>query len=487
MNKTGCIVWIVILVTFCTVGCFGGGTDSDPMANAGLDQDVTRGATVTLDGNGSSDAETYSWSLISRPTGSSAVLSDSTVADPSFVADIAGIYQSSLVVSDGTTDSGPDTVTINTTVTRDQSIAFLGNGPYAVGSTNFEHSDTQVEAILALDRDVGMYWTGDHSTGEQLYVTSLLANPSDAFTFNVAVPDDSTLYGAEAGNTIPYAGIIYYPTSAANARSDYALPGGDTLPKMQGPGEDPIFAASTAKYPLIVNSHGKWSYPLDPFNADLVEKIASYGSIVVSLFHGDRRFPDFGVDLDLREAQEFALRPLAVKTVLDVLETDPDFSQHIDFDKIGGVGNSYGGATLLASMGGRIIGPTFAGTRETTIDTRIKAAVGIVPYIGEPLFGLQNVGVPDVSTPYLAIAGESDTVAPLSNTKDALREMQGVKYLVGIEGEEHAFSENARQDAATWAIKFLQSYVEGNTATLLELQTVQSVEGGAVDQFVSLA
>ena len=65
-----------------------------PVANAGVNQNVTLPATVTLDGSASSDANrdplTYKWVLVTKPTGSVAVLSSSTSAKPTFAADIAG-------------------------------------------------------------------------------------------------------------------------------------------------------------------------------------------------------------------------------------------------------------------------------------------------------------------------------------------------------------------------------------------------------------
>ena len=57
---------------------------------------------------------TYSWSFISRPTGSAAVLSNPTTVNPTFVIDKAGSYIVQLIVNDGKVDSAPDTVTITT-------------------------------------------------------------------------------------------------------------------------------------------------------------------------------------------------------------------------------------------------------------------------------------------------------------------------------------------------------------------------------------
>ncbi|MCH9035763.1 MAG: PKD domain-containing protein [Chloroflexi bacterium] len=86
-----------------------------PEADAGADQTVATGATVQLDGSGSSDPEndplTYSWTL-SAPDGSSATLSDATIVNPTFVADVDGEYVATLVVNDGTSDSAPDSVEI---------------------------------------------------------------------------------------------------------------------------------------------------------------------------------------------------------------------------------------------------------------------------------------------------------------------------------------------------------------------------------------
>lgn len=91
-----------------------------PIANAGNNQNVVTNNTITLDGSTSTDANsdalTYSWSLTSKPAGSSATLSSATSARPTFTADVAGTYVASLTVNDGQNNS--NTATVSVTATR---------------------------------------------------------------------------------------------------------------------------------------------------------------------------------------------------------------------------------------------------------------------------------------------------------------------------------------------------------------------------------
>ncbi len=94
-----------------------------PVADAGADQSVMAGDTVSLDGSASTDTNgdllTYSWSFVSKPEGSLAEFTDPTSAQPSFVADEPGDYVVSLVVNDGFVDSDAVTVTI-TAISHEQ-------------------------------------------------------------------------------------------------------------------------------------------------------------------------------------------------------------------------------------------------------------------------------------------------------------------------------------------------------------------------------
>jgi hypothetical protein len=89
-----------------------------PISNAGADQSVLVSDTVQLDGSNSSDVDgdrlTYNWFLVSKPSGSHAILSDTKAVKPTFVVDVSGNYTVQLIVNDGTLNSVPDTVMIST-------------------------------------------------------------------------------------------------------------------------------------------------------------------------------------------------------------------------------------------------------------------------------------------------------------------------------------------------------------------------------------
>ena len=117
----GSLLWAVLLVVAATFGFNGCGNVNDvahpnnaPVANAGPDLgSVTSGTRVTLNGSASTDPNgnplTYSWTFLSKPAGSAAVLANPTSVTPSFTVDRSGDYVVQLIVNDGAMNSAPDT------------------------------------------------------------------------------------------------------------------------------------------------------------------------------------------------------------------------------------------------------------------------------------------------------------------------------------------------------------------------------------------
>jgi hypothetical protein len=129
-----------------------------PVAVAGPDQNVLVGATVELDGSASVDTDgdllTYSWSITSKPAGSTAQLSYTDgVADdpaPTFVADVAGVYVIGLVVGDGTTNSTPASVTVTAAPGNVPPVASAGDDVSTVVGTT-----VNLSGALSSDANVG--------------------------------------------------------------------------------------------------------------------------------------------------------------------------------------------------------------------------------------------------------------------------------------------------------------------------------------------
>jgi len=132
-------------------GTAGARIDVAPSANAGLVQNVLVGATVTLNGAASLDANSdplsYAWELVSRPAGSSAVLIGASGVRPSFQADVAGTYVASLVVNDGQSASRPSTVSIAAVVGNVAPVANAGIDQNAlVGATTILNGSASADA-----------------------------------------------------------------------------------------------------------------------------------------------------------------------------------------------------------------------------------------------------------------------------------------------------------------------------------------------------
>ncbi|HXI58087.1 MAG TPA: PKD domain-containing protein [Polyangia bacterium] len=185
-----------------TVSGGGGNTNLAPTANAGTNQAVTMGATVTLDGSGSSDpngdAISYAWTQTAGPA---VTLSSTTAQKPTFVAPTVSAttaFTFSLMVSDGSLQSNPATVTVN--VSRPANLAPTANAGsnqsvFAGATVTLDGSgsgDPNGDAITyAWTQTAGPAVTLSSTTAQKPTFVAPTVSASTALTFSLVVSDGS--------------------------------------------------------------------------------------------------------------------------------------------------------------------------------------------------------------------------------------------------------------------------------------------------------
>lgn len=192
-----------------------------PIAKAGRDQIVASGATVELDGTGSTSARgdsiTFSWSIASAPGGSAAALSDSSAPRPTFVADQDGLYQLKLIVTDAHGVASPPSL-VNVAAGPGFSVGPVANaGTYPIAS---------VGTPVTLD---GSQSTDVSGAGPLLYSWSIKFGPvgTSAFPSNGGglIEPDATLLPDLFGQY-----YLQLTVTDANAKSSTSKVAVDTQP-----------------------------------------------------------------------------------------------------------------------------------------------------------------------------------------------------------------------------------------------------------------
>jgi predicted dienelactone hydrolase len=367
-------------------------------------------------------------------------------------------------------------------------------GPYAVACSNVVQDFSRVGA----GEVVTSYWEGNPwDNGMTRYATDLLADPGNTLIATMTAPNDSNLYGSFAGQNVEFVVLVCYPTTVDNPFDNYSLPTGKVVPHMQTGSDAPLFADNSVRYPVVAFSHGYSGSPLSSDYISALSVFASYGYVVIAPFHGDLRFSvlkieDLGAAIallsDLRNFTALqALRPLSISAALDLVLAHPQWQGHVDNTRIGGFGASMGGETMMLLGGAGLTTSYFdlgLSWNQVTHDPRIKAAVGYVPYFGQPFlpaFGRDQHGLDGINLPFLGISGTADTTAPIAETMIGMSRLTGTRELVALSGVEHGFDNVSTNDILTWTLMFLDAEVRGTLATRQQLSTMASVEGGGDD------
>jgi len=173
---------------------FGITANTPPTANAGSDQSIHVGLQVQLDGSGSSSRDSeqslsYAWAFSSKPSGSTATLSNEAIANPTFNPDLVGTYILTLTVNDGIQNAA-DNVTITSTNTKPVANA----GPDQTATVN---SPVTLDGSNSADADsdtLTYSWSqtsGDSVTLSSTTVVSPTFTPtsSGTYVFSLTVND----------------------------------------------------------------------------------------------------------------------------------------------------------------------------------------------------------------------------------------------------------------------------------------------------------
>lgn len=359
-------------------------------------------------------------------------------------------------------------------------IESLGDGPYAVGSSNLE--------VAARFADIGddtmhEYLLGRPAEpGQQRYLSEILKYPESAMVVDVPIPADNEAYGPARGLTLPVVAFVTFPTRPRQDANPYSFPYHDarygSFDDMLAPGELPVFASASERYPLVILAHGYSAHGI--YDVGRAHNLASHGYIVVVPVYGDDRTTLPGE----QNNHSAYLRPLLTTAVLDAVLDSETFGPHIDADNIGIAGHSFGGFTALATAGG-----AFEGNTASASDSRIRAVSVAAPWVGGIVdgedffaFGPNNASLAEVDIPVISFFGTRDEDTLASFILPAMKQLSGPRYVVELVDQPHVFEDGSWQDRDNWEQIFFAAYLKNDSAALAMLEVGRSMKGGNEDR-----
>jgi predicted dienelactone hydrolase len=274
-------------------------------------------------------------------------------------------------------------------------------------------------------------------------------------------------------------GAVWYPTTTAE--SSYSYPGRySTSLALDAPVAD-----CGQRFPLVVFSHGFGGCSVQ--SMFFTEALARAGYIVAAPDHRDSMCKvdrplriNWAERVDMPTKQHnysdssYRDRQQDIKTVLDDMLRDGEFSRRIDVNRIAGAGHSLGGYTILG----------MAGARPSWKDGRIKAALLLSPFLTPYL---ANGGLRSVHIPLMYQGGTRDfTITPDVNKPGGAYELSNPpKYFVEFKGAGHLDWSNlvclfhkyipgCAASVATprlinsYGIAFLNRYIKGTSEPILD-------------------
>lgn len=234
----------------------------------------------------------------------------------------------------------------------------------------------------------------------------------------------------------------------------------------------PEFQSTEQKWPLLIFSHGFGGCAKQA--AFLTEYLADQGYIVIAPEHDDARCRGYlggGRLQDVRGTKDWPEKPFRspeswtdkteadrkddVIFALESMLDDREYRDFIDTDRMGLIGYSLGGYTVLGIAGGW----------SSWKDKRFKAVLALSPYTGPYL---RNRGLKAVAVPVMYQGGtKDDPITPAVMRRGGAYDMtQAPKYFVEYQGAGHfSFTEAERgyhDIIRRTSLDFLNRYVKGD-------------------------
>ncbi len=422
-----------------------------PTANAGVPQTVAPGTTVTLNGAGSTDPQglplTYSWSLITRPTGSNASLSASNIVNPTFVADQPGTYVAQLTVNNGFLSSiTPATVTIATASTPP--VANAGpNQTVPVGGTAFlngsQSSDPNNQPLTYSWAFLSVP-TGSNATlnGPTMVNPSFVADLPGTYVVQLIVHDPSL---SSNPATVTITAGTFTITLAPNPLNLTSAPGTLTLTLNPPVGASPVSVSLSGFDPTVISVPTPVTVPANASGANVtVTPLASGTTGVIAHASGYTSgnalvtvvLPSVSIAFNNNATAVGLTHSLSGTVTLSAPAPQGGTTIALSSSPVGsvsfnpaGVTISQGGSSGTFSLTGAAAGPTTItasapGVTSGTADILVVSLggiglpAGVIAPVGQSVtfnISLQNPAPPDGATVTLASSDPGTlTVSPTS-------------------------------------------------------------------------